>query len=336
MAIDSPLPKHNPREVNKRFFKPLRRLVKMNYFRFKVRGANHIPTEGPIVFVANHSGWVALDALFMMMAIYDTAGPNYLPYIIVHDMLIKVPMTYHFLKDLGLIPADWLQYGREPLPPHINPVAIFPEGADGNSKPFWKAYHMQQWKTGFVRLAIQRKAKVVPVMIVGGEEAVPVAGTIDALRPLLGSVAPIPLSLAPLPSRWRVQFLEPVDFSGYDPALIHDKQACRDIAAQVHDLVQARLQKASKGQPLNWLSNLVDRDDDDDDEEAEMPGEAKEALAESKTAPETAAEKETVKESVKEPEQSVLPPQSHDSVKLSDALSDAFDPFNPSSRDERV
>ncbi len=100
MPIDVPLPKHDPKEVNRRFFKPLRQLIKMNYFRFRIRGANHIPTEGQIIFVANHSGWVALDALFLMLAIHDTAGPEYLPYSIVHDMLIKVPMTYHFLANL--------------------------------------------------------------------------------------------------------------------------------------------------------------------------------------------------------------------------------------------
>lgn len=270
------VPKHNPREVNKRFFKPLRRLIKMNYFRFKVRGANHIPTEGQILFVANHSGWIAIDALFMMMAIYDTAGPEYLPYILVHDLLLRVPLVNDLLKDLGSIPAHWLHYGGEPLDPKINPIAIFPEGADGNSKPFWKAYHMQDWKSGFVRLAIQRRAKVVPVIIVGGEESVPVARTLDALKPLLGSVAPLPVSLLPLPSRWKIQFLEPLDFSGYDPELIHSKEACQEIAAQVHDIVQKRLEKIAKNHPLLWLSNWVDRDEKDD----ETPEEKSAALAE--------------------------------------------------------
>lgn len=259
MPLDVPLPKHDAKEVNRRFFKPLRQLIKMNYFRLRIRGANHIPSEGQIIFVANHSGWIALDALFLMLAVNDTAGPEYLPYIIVHDMLIKVPVTYHFLKDLGLIPADWLHYGREPLPPELNPIAIFPEGADGNSKPFWKAYHMQNWKSGFVRLAIQRKAKVVPVTIIGGEESVPVAATIDTFKPLLGSVMPLPVSLTPLPSRWKIQFLEPLDFSIYDPAIIHDTERCAAIARNVHDLVQSRLKRSAKMHPLTWLSNWVDK-----------------------------------------------------------------------------
>lgn len=254
------IPPHDAKQIEKRFFKPLRRLIQMNYFRFQVRGANHIPSEGPTLFVANHSGWVPLDALFLLLAIHDSAGPEYLPYLIVHNMLIKVPVSYHFLKDLGLIPSEWLHYGQEPLPPELSPIAIFPEGADGNSKPFWKAYHMQNWKNGFVRLAIQQRAKVVPVAIVGGEEAVPVAATIEALKPLLGSVAPLPFSLTPLPSSWKVHFLEPIDFSVYDPAVIHDPEKCAEIAQSVHDLVQVRLKKAAYRNPLNWLSHWVDRE----------------------------------------------------------------------------
>lgn len=314
------LPRHNPKEVNKRFFKPLRRLIKLNYFRFKVRGANHIPTEGDILFVANHSGWVAIDALFLMLAIYDTAGPEFLPYIIVHDMLTRIPITSQLLKDLGAIPASRLHYGKEPLPPEINPLAIFPEGADGNSKPFWKAYHMQSWKPGFVRLAIQRKAKVVPVVLVGGEEAVPVAATIDALKPLLGSVMPLPLTLAPLPSRWKVQFLEPIDFSGYDPAIIHDQERCLEIARKVHDLVQERLNKSAKRRPLTWLSNLIDRDEDDDETE-EVSASPSASTAEENPAP--------------EPEQTAQLPPKFPTGPLAEELSEAFDPFNPFGQDQR-
>ena len=255
--FEKKLPPRDVKQIKKRFLKPLRRLANLNYFGFQVRGAHHIPAEGEILFVANHSGWVPLDALFLLLAIHDTAGPEMLPYLIVHDMLIRFPVSYFLLKDLGLIPADWLHYGQEPLPPELNPIIIFPEGANGNSKPFWKAYQMQQWKNGFVRLAIQRKAKVVPVAIVGGEEAVPVAATIDALKPILGSVMPLPLTLTPLPSRWKIQFLEPLDFSAYDPAIIHQPEACAQIAQEVYERVQSRLTQNTQRNPLRWLGHLA-------------------------------------------------------------------------------
>ncbi len=37
------IPPHDVKQIEKRFFKPLRRLIQMNYFRFKVRRAKHIP-----------------------------------------------------------------------------------------------------------------------------------------------------------------------------------------------------------------------------------------------------------------------------------------------------
>ncbi|PIQ27902.1 hypothetical protein COW36_08805 [bacterium (Candidatus Blackallbacteria) CG17_big_fil_post_rev_8_21_14_2_50_48_46] len=256
------LPRHKPKDINRRFLKPLRNLIELKYFRFKVRGQEHIPKEGPVIFVANHSGWVPLDALFLLLAIHDFADPSRLPFLIVHDVLIKLPLTYRFLRNLGLIPADWLHYGRDPLPAELNPIAIFPEGADGNCKPFWQAYHMKRWKTGFVRLALQRGAKVVPVAIIGGEEALPVAATLENLKPLLGSVAPLPLSLMPMPSYWRIYFMQPIDFAAFPQATAEDPEACMQLAHEVGLLVQDRLENKAWKNPLLWLSDWVDKEND--------------------------------------------------------------------------
>ncbi len=251
---------HNPREIERRFLKPLRRLVELNYFRLRVRGVEHVPRSGPVIFVANHSGWLPLDALFLLLALHDSGPPERLPYLIVHDLLIQWPLVYDLLKNLGLIPADWLHYGREPLPAELNPIAIFPEGAEGNCKPFWQAYHMKRWKTGFVRLALQRRAQVVPVAIIGGEESLPVAATLEQLKPLIGSVAALPLSLTPMPSSWKLYFMEPVDFSLYPETLAQNREACEELAQEVCQIVQGRLSNKAWKNPLHWLSDWVDRE----------------------------------------------------------------------------
>ena len=56
MSAHLPRPRHDPPQINRRFLQPLRQLIRLNYFSLKVRGANNIPNEGPILFVANHSG----------------------------------------------------------------------------------------------------------------------------------------------------------------------------------------------------------------------------------------------------------------------------------------
>lgn len=67
---------------------------------------------------------------------------------------------------------------------------------------------------------------------------------------------PLPLSLTPLPSKWKIQFMEPIDFSRYDPAIIHQPEACSAIAHEVYEIVQSRLSKNSQRNPLHWLSRL--------------------------------------------------------------------------------
>ncbi|HZJ29438.1 MAG TPA: hypothetical protein VFD37_05565, partial [Solirubrobacterales bacterium] len=47
-----------------------------------------------------------------------------------------------------------------------------------------------------------------------------------------------PLGLVPLPSRWRIQFCEPIDVSGYGPEAAGDHALLFDISEQVRERVQ--------------------------------------------------------------------------------------------------
>lgn len=251
------LPERHPDRINQRFLEPLRSLIASQYFTFKTSGLNAamFPTDRPVIFVANHSGWLPLDALFISLALYDELGPDYLPYLIVHNLLVQIPLTQAFLRDFGIIRASWL-HNVEKIPTELNPVLIFPEGAEGNCKPFWQAYQMKRWKSGFVRLAIQRQALVIPVLVLGGEESLPVARTLQVLETLVGSVAPLPLVMLPLPAAWRVIFLRPIDFSQYAPELVNDRDRCRQLAEEIGHKIQRRLERLTNRRPLAWLSSL--------------------------------------------------------------------------------
>lgn len=252
------LPKRHPERINQRFLEPLRRLIESQYFTFKTSGLykTTFPTNRPVIFVSNHSGWLPLDALFISLALYDELGAEHLPYLIVHNLLVQIPLTQAFLRDFGIIRASWL-HNVEKIPAELNPVLIFPEGAEGNCKPFWQAYHMKRWKSGFVRLAIQRQALVIPILVLGGEESLPVARTLHVLETLIGSVAPLPLMIVPLPAAWRVMFLRPIDFSQYSQDLLDDRQACRQLAEDIGHKIQRRLERLSNRRPLAWLSSLL-------------------------------------------------------------------------------
>ena len=49
-------------------------------------------------------------------------------------------------------------------------VLVFPEGARGISKTIDKAYQLQEFGHGFMRLAMENKTPIVPVGVVGAEE----------------------------------------------------------------------------------------------------------------------------------------------------------------------
>ncbi|MEZ0373356.1 MAG: 1-acyl-sn-glycerol-3-phosphate acyltransferase [Candidatus Sericytochromatia bacterium] len=246
----------NPERLEKRLFVPLRVLIGLGYFRLEVTGLEHVPADGPLVFVANHAGWMALDALMLSLVMHDRLGRQ--PHIAVHELLLKLPV-YPLIKDLGLFPAQWLSDPEE-LPAQIRDLLVFPEGEEGNFKPFWQAYRMQGWHCGFVRAALEREARVVPVAVVGGEESTPALGSLGILKPWLGIALPLPIPLPPLPTRWKISFLPPLDVSAFAEHrhLESDNLGdCHFLARQLRPQVQAVLDKETAGRPLARLSRLL-------------------------------------------------------------------------------
>jgi 1-acyl-sn-glycerol-3-phosphate acyltransferase len=108
---------------------------------------------------------------------------------------------------------------------HDECVMVFPEGARGMSKPFHQRYQLQRFGLGFMRLALETGAPIVPVGVVGSEEQQPGLANLEGLGKMLGLPAlPItvgfpwlgPLGLLPLPVKYRLYFGEPMRFEG-DP-----------------------------------------------------------------------------------------------------------------------
>jgi 1-acyl-sn-glycerol-3-phosphate acyltransferase len=92
-------------------------------------------------------------------------------------------------------------------------VLVFPEGANGITKPFHRAYELQRFGQGFLRLALEAEVPIMPVAVIGAEEALPSIGTIKFLQRSFG-LPPIPLVVTPLPlpSRFHIHWGEPLRF----------------------------------------------------------------------------------------------------------------------------
>jgi 1-acyl-sn-glycerol-3-phosphate acyltransferase len=127
-------------------------------------------------------------------------------------------------------------------------VTFFPEAEAGNFKPVWKRYQLQEFKPGFARVALATEAPVVPVVIVGGEDASPSLGLLRIKHEDVGEIpVPLPLSLLPLPAKWRIAFLPPVDPGRYleaeSPDRDHADEMARDLRATMQAALDAQLAK---------------------------------------------------------------------------------------------
>ncbi|MGC3999236.1 MAG: lysophospholipid acyltransferase family protein [Anaeromyxobacter sp.] len=249
-----------PPEFDRQFWSgalvPLARaLLRVGYFKLEVEGAEHLPRSGPVVYAQNHAGWFPLDAFFLALAVSDALGPQAAPVFAAYDRAVTAPVLGPFLRRAGAVPASWFRR-PEHLPPEVRAVGIFPEGWPGNTKPFWEAYRMKPWNRGFVRVAAALDAPIVPVAVIGGEECLPVAWTVGLLKPLLGAAVGLPLSLLPLPARWKIVFHRPVRVEEGRAALT-DHDGAQALSARIRGTVQATLDRESRERALGKLSHGV-------------------------------------------------------------------------------
>jgi 1-acyl-sn-glycerol-3-phosphate acyltransferase len=231
-----------------------KRLIALGYFRLEVEGLEHVPREGRLVYAQNHSGWFPLDALFISYAIAEAHGMRRAPFFATAEAALAAPVLGPYLRRLGALPAPWFRR-PERLPDAIESCGIFPEGVRGNCKPFWQAYRMRDWNRGFVRVAIARDASIVPGAVLGGEECLPVAWTVKVLEPLIGSILPLPLTLLPLPTAWKLVF-HPAVHLGAPKEAVSDQAYCTAVARQIQGVVQATLDREAPRRPLGRVAAL--------------------------------------------------------------------------------
>jgi 1-acyl-sn-glycerol-3-phosphate acyltransferase len=121
----------------------------------------------------------------------------------------------------------------------------------GTGKPFSERYRLQRFgRGGFVEVALRTGAPIIPTAVVGAEEIYPMLGRSQALARLSGApflpITPTfpwlgPLGLVPLPSRWRIEFCEPIDLSEHGPEAAEDKALLFDVSERVRETIQAAL-----------------------------------------------------------------------------------------------
>ncbi|MEU2224178.1 lysophospholipid acyltransferase family protein [Streptomyces sp. NPDC018347] len=221
------------------------------YFRVEVKGVENIPAEGGALIVANHSGTLPLDGLMMQVAVHDHHPVGRHLRLLAADLVFVLPVVNELARKLGHTLA--CAEDAERLLRQGELVGVMPEGFKGIGKPFGERYKLQRFgRGGFVSTALRQGVPIVPCSIVGAEEIYPMIGNAKTLARVLGfpyfPLTPTfpwlgPLGAIPLPTKWTIQFGEPIPTDGYPPEAAEDPMLMFNLTDQVREQIQHTLYK---------------------------------------------------------------------------------------------
>jgi 1-acyl-sn-glycerol-3-phosphate acyltransferase len=185
------------------------------YFRVETLGIDRVPAEGQVLLVANHSGQLPFDAAMIALALLIDRDPPRAARALVDTWVPTLPFVSTFMARCGQIVGTPENCRR--LLAAGECLLVFPEGTRGLGKPFRERYRLQDFGLGFLRMALENDAPIVPIGVVGAEEQAPQILDLKPLAKLLGfpylPITPTLLPL-PLPSRYHLYFGEPMRFTG--------------------------------------------------------------------------------------------------------------------------
>ena len=206
------------------------------YFRLKVEGEENLPRKGSAIIVPNHSGYAGFDAFMLGNEIRNRTGR--IPRILAHHLWFIHKTMSIPLEKMGITEAT-MNNGLALLKKK-NVIILFPEGEYGNFKPIRKRYRLQEFKRGFVRMALMTGSPIVPTVVIGAEETHITLSQLKFTKFLVGTVLPLPLNILPLPAKWKIKFLKPI-YLDYPPSAAEDRDLVHKIARQVRETIQFHL-----------------------------------------------------------------------------------------------
>jgi len=217
------------------------------YFRADVRGLHHIPEEGPVLLVGNHSGGnLTPDTHVFTLAFTTYFGVERRFHQLAHNLVLSMP-GLGLLRKFGTVAATpanaeyALRAGAALL--------VYPGGDHEVHRPSWESAKVDfGGRRGFIRLAQRHGVPLVPVVSIGGQETALFVSRGEWLARLLAvdrmfrlKVLPISIGLpwvvnigdmlghVPLPAKITVQVLPPIDVDRLD-------------VDEAYDLVVGRMQ----------------------------------------------------------------------------------------------
>jgi 1-acyl-sn-glycerol-3-phosphate acyltransferase len=233
------------RELARAIYDPIYR----SWFRAEWDGLDKIPTRGGALLVANHAGAVPSDAPVIMHGIETELGrPVY-------------GLADHLFKSLPVVGTLWSRVGGVVAHPdnayrllHDKQALalVFPEGTKGTGKHVSERYRLRRFgRGGFVEIAMKAGVPIVPIAVVGSEEAMPIIAKVTPLAkalnlpyvpitPQMLALGPLGL-IAPLPAKFRLRVLDPIHFDVPPGQERYSKSKVMDAADGIRQRIQDEL-----------------------------------------------------------------------------------------------
>ncbi len=206
------------------------------YFRLSVEGIENIPKKGPVIIAPNHSGFAGLDAMILNHEIFNQTSR--IPRVMTHSFWFLSPTTAIPAQKLGFTEATF-ENGVQLLKKN-SAIILFPEGEYGNFKPSLKKYQLQEFKRGFIRMALTAQAPIVPTLVIGAEETHFNMARFKIPALIKNLILPLPLNLIPLPAKWKIIFLSPIHLP-YLPDAANDSELVHEISTDIKEKMQIAL-----------------------------------------------------------------------------------------------
>jgi 1-acyl-sn-glycerol-3-phosphate acyltransferase len=219
------------------------------WFRVEASGLHNVPSTGGALVVANHSGTLPLDAVMTALALLDHHPAHRHLRMLGADLVFRTPGLGPLARKSGQTLACTPDAERLLMMGEL--VGVWPEGFKGIGKPYGDRYKLQRFgRGGFVGAALRARVPIIPCSIIGAEEIYPMIGNARTLARALGlpyfPITPTwpllgPLGAIPLPSKWYIEFGEPIETGPLDPDGAEDPMLVFNLTDQVRETIQQTL-----------------------------------------------------------------------------------------------
>lgn len=210
------------------------------YFRPQIIGAEHL-VPGRAMVVGCHSGVLPYDAACTLVAIHEATGRY--ARAIGDNLFGRISFVEQFLRQQGAVVGrvDTL----EGMLRAGNLVLVFPGGALDMERPYLtRRYQVlphrgfAPGRGGYIKIALRTHSPIVPLAVVGAEEAHVMLGSVPLLARAIGvPFFPLLLFPLPLPTKLYIRFGKPITLPG-TPADADDQAKVDRFNGMVRQRVQ--------------------------------------------------------------------------------------------------